>query len=40
VKPLEPVSLDEIRAARDQIAGSAIRTPLVQANVDSPERSG
>jgi threonine dehydratase len=36
VKPLEAVSLDEIRAARDRIAGSAIRTPLVRANVDSP----
>jgi threonine dehydratase len=36
VKPLEPVSLEEIRAARDRIAGSAIRTPLVRANVDAP----
>jgi threonine dehydratase len=34
MKPLEPVSLDAIRAARERIAGSAIRTPLVRFNVD------
>ena len=32
--PLEPVSLEEIRAAQGRIAGSAIRTPLVHLNVD------
>src|SRR5215207_1065773 len=29
-----PVSLDDIRAARERIAGSVIRTPLVRLNVD------
>lgn len=30
----EPVSLDAIRAARERIAGVALRTPLVRLNVD------
>src|SRR5690348_9489919 len=30
----EPVSLEEIRAARDHIAGAAIRTPLLRLNVE------
>ena len=34
VAPLEPVSLEAVRAARERIAGSAIRTPLVRLNVD------
>jgi threonine dehydratase len=29
-----PVSLDDIRAARERIAGSVIRTPLIRLNVD------
>jgi threonine dehydratase len=32
-----PVSLDDIRAARERIADSAIRTPLVRLNVDDTE---
>ena len=32
-----PVSLDDIRAARDRIADSVIRTPLVRLNVDDSE---
>src|SRR6058998_3941793 len=30
----QPVPLDEIRAARERIEGTAIRTPLVRLNVD------
>lgn len=33
---LAPSTLDEIRAARDRIAGTALRTPLVRLNVDAP----
>jgi threonine dehydratase len=32
--PAEPVSLEEVRAARDRIAGSAVRTPLVRLEVE------
>ncbi len=32
--PLEPISLDEIRAARQRLAGAVWRTPLVRLNVD------
>src|SRR5213593_3695266 len=32
MQPLKPVSLDEVRAARERIAGAAIRTPLVRLN--------
>lgn len=35
MKPLEPVSLKAIRAARDRIADLALRTPLVRLNVDN-----
>ncbi|HJQ98882.1 MAG TPA: threonine/serine dehydratase [Candidatus Polarisedimenticolaceae bacterium] len=38
MRTLEPPSLAEIRAARDRIAGSAIRTPLVRFEVDGPAR--
>ncbi len=31
---IEPISLGEIRAARERIAGLALRTPLVRLNVD------
>ena len=34
MKPLEPVGLAEIRAARERIADLALRTPLVRLNVD------
>jgi threonine dehydratase len=34
VKPIEPISLEEIRAARERIAGSVLRTPLVRLNVE------
>src|SRR4051794_2459014 len=34
MQPHKPVSLDEVRAARERIAGAAIRTPLVRLNVD------
>ena len=34
--PLSPISLDEIRAARERIAGAAIRTPLVRWNGEEP----
>ena len=33
--PLEPIPLAEIRAARERIKGSAIRTPLVRLNVEN-----
>jgi len=33
---LEPISLPEIRAARERIAGAAVRTPLVRLNADAP----
>jgi len=34
VKPLEPIGLAEIRAARERIADLALHTPLVRLNVD------
>jgi threonine dehydratase len=34
---LAPASLDEIEAARDRIAGTVLRTPLVRLYVDGPE---
>ena len=34
MKPLEPVGLAEIRAARERIADLALHTPLVRLNVD------
>ena len=34
MKPIEPVSLDDIRAARDRISGSILRTPLVRLNAE------
>ena len=36
IEPLAPVGLEEIRAARGRIAGSAIRTPLIRLAADSP----
>ena len=32
--PIEPIPLEEIRAARERIAGVAVRTPLIRLNVD------
>ncbi|MFI5311909.1 MAG: threonine/serine dehydratase [Gemmatimonadales bacterium] len=34
--PLEPVPLADIRAARERIAGSVVRTPLVRLHADAP----
>jgi threonine dehydratase len=34
MEPLEPIPIDEIRAARERIAGSCLRTPLVRLDVD------
>ena len=34
---IDPVTLDDIRRARDRIADSVIRTPLVRLNVDDTE---
>ena len=34
MKPLEPIPLAEIRAARERIAGSALRTPLVRLELE------
>jgi len=36
VRALEPPAIEEIRAARERIAGSAMRTPLVRFGVDGP----
>ncbi len=35
MRPLEIIPLDEILAARERIAGAALRTPLVRLNVDA-----
>jgi len=35
--PIEPVSLEEIRAARRRIEGSVLRTPLIRLPLDSEE---
>jgi len=35
-RPLAPPTLDDIRAARERIAGVAVRTPLVRLHVDAP----
>lgn len=35
MKPIEVIPLDEILAARERIAGAALRTPLVKLNVDA-----
>ena len=34
MEQLQPVSLDDVRAARERIAGAAVRTPLIRLNVD------
>jgi threonine dehydratase len=34
VKPLGRITIEEIRAARERIAGAAIRTPLIRLNVE------
>lgn len=34
--PLEPIPLDDIIAAKERIAGTALRTPLIRLNVDAP----
>ncbi len=35
MQPLDPIPLEEIIAARDRIAGTALRTPLIRLNVDA-----
>ena len=37
-KPIEPISLEDIREARRRIAGLAVRTPLVRVALDEGER--
>ncbi len=36
LRPLEPIPLDDIIAAKERIAGTALRTPLIRLNVDAP----
>ena len=36
MQPLEPIPLDDIIAAKERIAGTALRTPLIRLNVDTP----
>ena len=36
MRPLEPIGIDDILAARDRISGIALRTPLVRLNIDTP----
>jgi threonine dehydratase len=34
--PLEPLTIEDVRAAADRIVGTAIRTPLIRLDVDAP----
>lgn len=36
IEPLQPLSIDDIRAARDRIASTIVRTPLLKLEVDAP----
>jgi len=36
MRHIEPLSLDDVRAARERIASTAIRTPLIRLHVDAP----
>jgi threonine dehydratase len=36
MRPIEPLSIDDIHAARERIASSVVRTPLIRLNVDAP----
>jgi threonine dehydratase len=36
MKPIEPLTLDDVRQARNRIAGSVVRTPLIRLQVDAP----
>jgi threonine dehydratase len=36
MRQLDPVSLDDIREARDRIRGTVVRTPLIRLHVDAP----
>ncbi len=36
MKPIEPLTLEEVREARDRIAESVVRTPLIRLQVDAP----
>jgi len=37
LRRIEPPTIDDIRGARDRIAGTAIRTPLIRLPVESPQ---
>jgi threonine dehydratase len=37
VRRIEPLTIDDIRAARDRIASTITRTPLLRLNVDAPD---
>ena len=34
MQPIEPIPLEEIRAARERVSGAAIRTPLIRLQAD------
>ena len=36
MQPLEPIPLAEIEAARERLAGTVVRTPLIRLDVDAP----
>src|SRR6266566_2464255 len=36
MRVIEPITIDDIRAARDRIASTITRTPLIRLNVDAP----
>ena len=36
MRQLDPISLDDIREARDRIRGTVVRTPLIRLHVDAP----
>jgi threonine dehydratase len=38
MRVIEPISIDDVRAARDRIAGTVTRTPLIRLNVDGPAK--
>jgi threonine dehydratase len=37
LRPIEPLTIDDVRAARDRIASTVVRTPLIRLNVDSAD---
>src|SRR5690348_426863 len=36
MRAIEPITVDDVVAARERIAGTAIRTPLVRLHLDAP----